>query len=594
MRRGLIGVTFACVVAILAMASLLVGNGAQADDRPHPAAAADAGVLDNTQDDPPPTDSEAPSAPSQLLATSITLTAVSLAWQPATDNIGVVEYRLYERVRANPYLWLWILRLRDIVATEATIDGLEPGSLHRYAVIALDAAGNESARSSILQLYTYQAPATYHPISQGEQIYAIVGEPFRYQVAALGVPAPTFTLMVGPVGMTVDEQSGLVAWLPAEGDEGSVTTTVRAANLVGDDEHTVSFPVHPAGTDLTPPGPVANLTASDLTERGATLHWTAAVDNVGVAGYRIIAQVAGHGQGLFLAADTGAPVTTFVVATLQPGVSYRLWVAGYDTAGNVASISGLAPVQIMTLGAPPTATVTPTPTATSTGTPTATLAPTAAPTETPEPGVTVQLSVSPTTPTTSDLISITVAGVWPDSCTPDYAQHEVTGNLIALISALSTEPFCSPAEFPWGYTIDLGPLAAGDYTVTHTLDGSVTTIQFTVTPAGPTDAVPPFIYAGADNPPPIIIPGEPFSYNVEADGAPRPTFALQVAPAGMTIDPLSGRLSWTMTLQAAPIVTVTVIAVNEAGRDEHTYYLQTHAPEVATPGPQLLLPLVRR
>jgi hypothetical protein len=170
----------------------------------------------------------------------------------------------------------------------------------------------------------------------------------------------------------------------------------------------------------------------------------------------------------------------------------------------------------------------------------------------------------------------------------------VLGNLIAIYSALSSEPFCSPAEFPWGYRVEVGPLAAGEYTVTHTLDGVVTQRLFVVTPVNPAEAIAPFIYAEADNQPATVSPGEAFSYTVEVDGIPSPTFSLLESPPGMSIEPLSGFLSWTLTMQAAPVVTVTVLAVNSAGSDEHTFYLQVRPPEIATPDHQLLLPLVRR
>lgn len=590
-QRALIGIGFGLTLALLGIAALITGNGLRAAAAP--------GAWRLTQTEPAragpvvqsPADSEAPSVPANLVATNITQTAISLAWDAATDDVGVAGYRLYERVRANPYLWLWLLRIGDIASTTVMVTDLTPGSQHRYAVSAFDLAGNESAKSAILHLYTYQAPQAYHPLSEGENIFAIVGEPFQYTVAALGVPAPTFTLVAGPTRMTVGANSGLVSWLPGADDVGSVTAAVRAANLLGVDDHTFAFPVYPAGTDLTPPGPVTQLTATDMTDRGATLTWATATDNVGVAGYRVIAQLAGHGQSLFLAGDTGAPVTTFTVTTLQPATGYRLWVAAYDAAGNIASISGAAPVQIMTLGAPPatsTATATLSPTAAPTLTPTTTPSPTS--TATPAP--TVQLRIAPPDPSTSDVISITVAGVHPNSCVPHYERHEVTGNLIQIDSAPASEPFCVPAEFPWEYAITVGPLAAGDYTVTHTLEGAVTHIFFTVTD----EAIPPYIYTSDDGQPITVTAGALFSYTIEVDGVPKPTLMLVDAPPGMSLNSDAGILAWAPPLEASPVVTVTVRAVNRVGSDEYTFSLHVRPPEIgpAEPERKLHLPLIRR
>ena len=44
---------------------------------------------------PPPTDTQAPSTPSGLAAASITQTALTLSWNPSTDNVQVTGYDLY-------------------------------------------------------------------------------------------------------------------------------------------------------------------------------------------------------------------------------------------------------------------------------------------------------------------------------------------------------------------------------------------------------------------------------------------------------------------------------------------------------------------
>jgi hypothetical protein len=317
---------------------------------------------------------------------------VTLAWNASTDNVGVASYRVYERLRVNPYFTRWVLRLGNIAGLSATVTGLEPGSTHEYAVTAYDAAGNESARSALLRVQTLQPPTAYHPITgSSESVYAIVGQHFTYDVDALGVPAPTFTLVAGPAGLTVDPLAGLVQWTPSPGDEGTASATVRASNSQGTDDHTFSFPVYPAGTDLEPPSPVWNPVATNITPNGCTLTWEPATDNVGVAGYSILAQKAVHGSSLFIAGDSVGPGTTYTVTSLEPNTGYRLWVAAYDAAGNVASISGVPAVPITTLASEPvvtpspTATPTPTTTATATPTPTATATATSTATATATP-----------------------------------------------------------------------------------------------------------------------------------------------------------------------------------------------------------------
>lgn len=128
----------------------------------------------------------------------------------------------------------------------------------------------------------------------------------------------------------------------------------------------------------------------------------------------------------------------------------------------------------------PTVTPTATPTATPTHVPTAPPTPTLVPT-TPPVG-SVLLKIDPPSPTTRDPISITVSGVYTNSCTPIYATHQLSDTLLAIRSQLPEQSFCLPAEFPWGYTLKVGPLAAGTYTVTHTLQGRVDRLVFSVAP----------------------------------------------------------------------------------------------------------------
>lgn len=300
-----------------------------------------------------PPDTEAPSVPSGLTASNVTQTTLTLAWDASTDNVGVAGYRLYEYVIVNPFQSYWILRHDNIAAQSVHVTGLEPGSIHKYAVTAFDGAGNESARSATLEVTNLQPPTAYHPIggSTSEAVYAIVGQLFAYDVDAIGVPVPWFELVAGPAGMTVDGDTGLVQWTPGAVPEGgTATATVRATNSEGYDDHTFSFPVYPAGSDLEPPSQVREVVVTDITSNGATLTWSPASDNVGVAGYYIKARKDRHGASLFIAGNSVGPGTTFTLASLEPATTYLLWVAAYDAAGNVASISGVRPARLTTLG----------------------------------------------------------------------------------------------------------------------------------------------------------------------------------------------------------------------------------------------------
>ncbi|MCT9929021.1 carbohydrate-binding protein [Planotetraspora sp. A-T 1434] len=83
-------------------------------------------------------DTQAPSVPSGLAVGSTTSSSISLSWSASTDNVGVTGYKVYEgsTVVASPS------------GTSATISGLAASSSHTYTVSAVDAAGNESAKSA--------------------------------------------------------------------------------------------------------------------------------------------------------------------------------------------------------------------------------------------------------------------------------------------------------------------------------------------------------------------------------------------------------------------------------------------------------------
>lgn len=108
-------------------------------------------TLQNTAPTDP--DTQAPSAPLNLAAT-VAFTNVALSWLPSTDNVGVIGYNLYQ----NNALIL------STTTTSSALTGLKATTSFNFGVSAIDAAGNESAVSTI-QVTTGQdaAPDTIKP-----------------------------------------------------------------------------------------------------------------------------------------------------------------------------------------------------------------------------------------------------------------------------------------------------------------------------------------------------------------------------------------------------------------------------------------------
>jgi hypothetical protein len=85
-------------------------------------------------------------------------------------------------------------------------------------------------------------------------------------------------------------------------------------------------------------------------------------------------------------------------------------------------------------------------------------------------------------------------------------------------------------------------------------------------------------YCNITSPPTIItIPvtdgmvGRLYEYDVDATGQPAPTYSLITYPAGMTIDPVSGLISWTPSV--ADDYSVVVEALSTSGTDQQAYTL---------------------
>jgi hypothetical protein len=75
---------------------------------------------------------------------------------------------------------------------------------------------------------------------------ARVGEAYAYDVDARGVPAPHFSLVKSPAGMSIDSISGLIAWTPTDKQTGTQDVTVRARNDNGSDDQVWQIQVEAA------------------------------------------------------------------------------------------------------------------------------------------------------------------------------------------------------------------------------------------------------------------------------------------------------------------------------------------------------------
>lgn len=88
------------------------------------------------------TDSQPPTAPTNLAATYITNTSFELSWSPSTDNVGVTGYDVYrDGVKINS---------SNLISTAYSVTGLLANTAYTMTVVAKDAVGNQTSSSAMV------------------------------------------------------------------------------------------------------------------------------------------------------------------------------------------------------------------------------------------------------------------------------------------------------------------------------------------------------------------------------------------------------------------------------------------------------------
>jgi hypothetical protein len=130
-----------------------------------------------------PGDIEPPDAPTGLSYDDVTSTTAALTWEPAADNVGVTNYRVYN---------LADVKVADTASANWMLTGLLPGTPQGYYVTAVDAAGNESDPSDSVE-FTTDAPT-------GEQAF------YQYDFTPTGSTLP---MVFSQLGLGFSVSSGV-------------------------------------------------------------------------------------------------------------------------------------------------------------------------------------------------------------------------------------------------------------------------------------------------------------------------------------------------------------------------------------------------
>ena len=265
-------------------------------------------------------DTTPPTVPGHLSISSSTASAISISWQPSSDDKGVAGYSTYIDGR----------QAADTMATSVTFGSLQCGVAYTFAVVAFDAAANKSSPANIVSATSpcpattrsadQQPPTTPSGISQtGGSATSIAltwtAASDNVGIAGYGIyrngtkiaDAPTTSFTIG----------GLVCATPYE-------LAVDAVDLSGN-RSTLGAIMAATGEcqDSVAPSAPTELRQISRTETTITLGWTAS--SGGATGYRLFR------DGTQVASATS---TSYAFTGLACGRAYTLGVEAYDAAGN--------------------------------------------------------------------------------------------------------------------------------------------------------------------------------------------------------------------------------------------------------------------
>jgi fibronectin type 3 domain-containing protein len=288
-------------------------------------------------------------ATSTLVAASLAPAAsaadVRLAWN-AVSSAAVTGYTVHWGTGSRSYT----SQLNPGEVTSATVTGLTEGRRYYFAVTAIDSQGARSAYSNEVSVIASSATDATAP-SAPPSFTATAGSP-----STVSLDWDAASDNVGVTGYRIERCSGASCTSFAQiattttatsySNTGLTASThyryrVRAIDAAGNlgAYSVVASVTTPSVVDATAPSAPGSFNASASGSTSIALSWSAATDNVGVAGYRIERCTGSSCTGFAqIATTTGRSYSNTGLAT---GSTYRYRVRAYDAAGNVGPYSAV-------------------------------------------------------------------------------------------------------------------------------------------------------------------------------------------------------------------------------------------------------------
>jgi chitodextrinase len=260
-------------------------------------------------------DSTPPSVPEEVTIGSETLESLTVSWSPSSDDVGVA---------------LYVVRRGGVVvgstsSTSFVDGGLASDTTYSYTVSAQDAAGNESAESSVAQGTTL-APDTTSPTEPTDLAVLTVTR----SSAELGWTASTDDVGVAGYTVAVDgathgTATGTSYTVDGLSPDTTYAVSVTAFDAAGNTSGAAITSVTTEPPDTTAPTDPTALTVAGATPTTIDLTWGASTDDEELAGYIV------RRNGVIV----GNPTSTgFSDVGLDPATTYEYTVQAVDASGN--------------------------------------------------------------------------------------------------------------------------------------------------------------------------------------------------------------------------------------------------------------------
>lgn len=312
-----------------------------------------------------PQDTSAPTAPTNVLAGSLTETSANISWTASTDNTAVTGYKVFNAATNA--------EIGNVTSgTSYSWTGLTAGTNYGAYVKAFDAAGNISTSSTIASFTTSAAsssavnsvsvatPVAGSNLNVGQALtltcnatikpgYSLYK--FTFSATQQGLSPITFAALSNPdqggvysrdITIPANAAIGKPFKFDCMGEYWNSTTSHYEQKHGYSSVNIVSGTPPPTTGDTTAPTMPGAPSVSYRDSSRIDFAWTASTDNTGVTGYKVLRSVGG---GAFAQIATSVPGTTYSDTTTNATSTYAYKIQATDAAGNnsAQSASGSAP-----------------------------------------------------------------------------------------------------------------------------------------------------------------------------------------------------------------------------------------------------------